>query len=127
MGVAEPWDRGHGYVQMAFSDESVAMLQLDPATYGGGRNVSILYSQGPIQARQYPGRFTTDAVFRTEVNSGPHPQWTRGEMAGTPSLLHTTYGAGAGRVLISAPHPEETVPRLDDIVKAYVLWAGRAI
>ena len=46
-------------------------------------------------------------------------------MVDTPSLLHTTYGAG--RVLISSPHPEETIPRLDDLVEAYVLWAGKAI
>lgn len=124
MGVAEPWDRGHGVVEMTFSDAAVAMLQLDAEKYGGGRNVSILYWQGPIQSRLYAGDFTVDALFRSEIAAN-HPQWTRGEMVGTPSLLHTAYGKG--RVLVSSPHPEETVPRLDDIVAAYVLWAGGAI
>ena len=125
MGVAEPWDRGHGYVVMAYSDAAVAMLHLDASTYGGGRNVSILYWQGPIQSREYPSTgYTVDATFKTEIALN-HPQWTRGEMVETPSLLHTTYGKG--RVLVSAPHPEETVPRLDDIIEAYVLWASGAI
>jgi glutamine amidotransferase-like uncharacterized protein len=124
MGVAEPWDRGHGYVGMAYSDAAVAMLQLDAVKYGGGRNVSILYWQGPIQSRLYAGAYTVDALFRSEIAAN-HPQWTRGEMAGTPSLLHAAYGKG--RVLVSSPHPEETVPRLDDVVAAYVLWAGGAI
>ena len=36
-------------------------------------------------------------------------------------------GPKSGRVLLSTPHPEETVPRLDDMVTAYLLWAARAI
>ena len=125
MGVAEPWDRGHGVVQMAFTAGAVAMLQLDAQRYGGGRNVSILYYQGPIQSREYTrASFAVDALFRSEIAAN-HPQWTRGQMVGTPSLIHASFGKG--RVLISAPHPEETVPRLDDIVAAYVLWAGGAI
>jgi hypothetical protein len=47
MGVAEPWDRGHGIVTVEFSAEGLKTLGLDPVKYGG--NTSILYYQGPIQ------------------------------------------------------------------------------
>jgi len=43
-------------------------------------------------------------------------------MAGTPAVMLATYGKG--RVLVSPPHPEETQPRLDDVVLAYLRWAG---
>lgn len=52
------------------------------------------------------------------------------QMINTPSLVMTEYplkGPKSGRVLLSTPHPEETVPRLDDVVTAYLLWAARAI
>jgi glutamine amidotransferase-like uncharacterized protein len=125
-GSAEPWDRGHGYVTMVYSDAAVAMLQLDPAKYGGGRNTSILYWQGPIADRGYKGSYSSGATFTSEIHSG-YPQFTTGQMVGTTALAWSTYGSGKGRVLISPPHPEETQPRLDDVVKAYVLWAGGAI
>ncbi len=53
MGAAEPWDRGHGTVNMTFSAEAVATLRLDPARYGPAINTSVLYFQGPVQDRQY--------------------------------------------------------------------------
>ena len=64
------------------------------------------------------------ATFTTEIHSG-HTQYTTGQMVGAPALMMTTYGQG--RVLISPPHPEETAPRMDDLVKAYTLWAARAL
>jgi hypothetical protein len=124
MGVAEPWDRGHGYVTLAYTAAAVAALRLDASRYGGGRNVSVLYYQGPVQSRGYAGRFSSNATYTSEIAS-LHPQWTTGQMVGTPALV--TAGFGAGRVLLSSPHPEETVPRLDDVVEAYVLWAAGAI
>jgi hypothetical protein len=67
------------------------------------------------------------ATFTSELHSG-HPQFTTGQMLGAPGLVWATYGGAAGgRVLVSPPHPEETVPRLDDVIEAYVLWAARAI
>ena len=124
MGVAEPWDRGHGMVTLFFTDAAIAALQLDASKYGNRQNVSVLYWQGPIQSRLYQGRFDTFATYTSEIDY-LHPQWTTGEMVNTPALLTTSYGSG--RVLISSPHPEETIPRLDDIVEAYVLWAAKAI
>ena len=123
MGVAEPWDRGHGYVDMLFNSDAIAALQLDKGTYAG-KNVSLLYFQGPIHDRSYKGAFTTGATFLSEIHT-LHTPYTEGQMINTPSLVFTEYGKG--RVLLSTPHPEETVPRLDDIVKAYLLWAARAI
>lgn len=49
----------------------------------------------------------------------------RGQMVGAPALLLATHRSG--RVLLSPPHPEETVPRLDDVVEAYVLYASGAL
>ena len=126
IGVAEPWARGHGPVLVAYDDAAVAMLRLDPAKYGGGANISMLYWQGPILDRQYKQGVQALATFHTEISSGS-TQYTKGQMVGTPALFHTTYGAGKGRVLISPPHPEETQPRLDDIVESYILWASSAI
>lgn len=68
--------------------------------------------------------FTTLASFTSEIHTN-HPQWTTGQQLGTPAILTAEYSAG--RVLISSPHPEETVPRLLDWIRGYVLWAGRAI
>jgi putative intracellular protease/amidase len=122
----EPWDRGHGMVTMVYEDAAVAMLKLDPKVYGGGRNTSILYYQGPIADRNYPQGFTSGATFTSEIHLN-HATFTTGQMVGTTGLAFSTYGAGKGRVLISPPHPEETVPRLNDVIAAYVLWAGKAI
>ena len=112
---------------MVYDDAAVAMLKLDPAVFGGGRNTSILYWQGPIADRSYPTTgFSSGATFTSEINSG-HPQFTTGQMVGTTALAFTTFGPNGGRVLISPPHPEETIPRLNDVIAAYVLWSGRAI
>lgn len=49
MGVAEPWDRGHGIVTVQFNAAGLKTLGLDPAQWSG--NTSILYYQGPVQVR----------------------------------------------------------------------------
>jgi hypothetical protein len=123
LGVAEPWDRGHGVVTMRFNDAGAAALQL-PAAYTGV-DIDVLYWQGPIASRLYPSTgFAAWANFTSEIAIN-HPQWTTGEMLGAPALMTTTYGQG--RVLVSPPHPEQTAPRLDVLIKAYVLWAAGAI
>jgi hypothetical protein len=121
-GVAEPWDRGHGEVDVQWTAEAVAMLRL-PAVYAQ-RPFSVHYYQGPILDRAYAGNYSAGALFMTEIHS-KHPELTTGQMVGTPAMFKTTYGAG--RVLISPPHPEETMPRLDDVLRAYTLWVGRSI
>lgn len=126
MGVAEPWDRGHGNVTMEFTAEGVQTLGLDPAKYGPGINTTILYWQGPIQSRLYsPVRpWSALAHYTTEIHS-LHPEWTTGEMTGTPSILTDSYGQG--RVLISSPHPEQSSPVLLDMIQGYVQWTSKAI
>lgn len=121
LGVAEPWDRGHGEVSVLFTASAVAELRL-PAEYAD-KGVAMLYWQGPIADRAYlvSGNYTAGAYFLTEIAS-KHPEQTKGQMAGTPAVMLTTYGKG--RVLVSPPHPEETQPRLDDVVLAYLRWAG---
>jgi hypothetical protein len=113
-------------VLVSYSSAAIEMLQLDASKYAG-RNISMLYYQGPIlDKKNYVQRVESLATFETEINSG-HTPYTTGQMVGAPALFHATFGAGKGRVLISPPHPEETVPRLDDIVEGYILWAGGAI
>ena len=121
--AAEPWNRGHGDVLVAYDDATVDALKLDPAVYRG-KNVTVLYYQGPIADRAHAGNFSRGATFATEIASNL-PQYTTGQMLGAPAVLFSTHGAG--RVLVSPPHPEETTPRRDDVVLAYTLWAGRAL
>lgn len=125
MGAAEPWNRGHGEVTITFTAEAVQMLQL-PTSYLD-KNISILYWQGPVQSRLHSwDGFTTLATFTSEIHSNL-PQWTTGQQINTPAIITTEYGAGKGRVLLSSPHPEATVPMLLDLIRGYVLYAGRAI
>jgi len=122
--ATEPWDRGHGYVTVMYTDAAISALHLDAATYSN-KNISILYYQGPIVDPRYKNSgFTVGSSFTTEIHS-LHPAQTTGQMLGAPALMMSTFGQG--RVLLSPPHPEETVPRMDDIIEAYTLWAGKVI
>ena len=80
LAAAEPWDRGHGYVTMMFNDAAVAQFQLDPAVYSA-KNISLLYFQGPIAAKNYAENYTVHARFTTEIHSG-HTNYTTGQMIG---------------------------------------------
>lgn len=113
-------------MNISMSAAGVSMLGLDPTVYGPDHNTTILYWQGPIQSKIYPfnPRNTVLATYKSEINY-EHSQWTTGEMVGTPALLTTTHGAG--RVLISSPHPEETVPMNMDLILGYVQWTAGAI
>lgn len=72
-----PWDRGHGPVNVSFSDEAIATLHLDPAVYSG-KNASIIYWQGPIQDKSYPWTgFSTLATYTSEIHD-LHPNVTTG-------------------------------------------------
>lgn len=84
------------------------------------------YYQGPILDPSYPVPPTVAslATYRSEIHYD-FPNVTTGVMVNTPALLTTTFGAG--RVLASSPHPEETVPMLLDVIRGYVLWVGKAI
>ena len=68
--------------------------------------------------------FEVLATYRSEIHSG-WPAWTTGQMVGTPAIVTSSHGAG--RVLLSSPHPEMTAPLLYDLIVAYVRWAARVI
>jgi glutamine amidotransferase-like uncharacterized protein len=109
-------------VTIVFTDDAIDTLQL-PEKYRGV-NVTIYYAQGPVLDPKYPGTFTTLATYTSEIHS-VHTNLTRGQQTGTPAIIMGTYGAG--RVLLSSPHPEATSPMLLDIIKGYVLWATKRI
>ena len=48
--TVEPWARGHGPVSVEFTLKGVSSLQLSHSEYGGDKNVTIEYWQGPIIA-----------------------------------------------------------------------------
>ena len=122
--ATEPWDRGHGYVSVMYTDAAIAVLHLDATVYSN-KNISILYYQGPIVDKSYNNNgFTVGSSFTTEIHS-LHPAETTGQMLGAPALMMSTFGQG--RVLLSPPHPEETIPRMDDVIEAYTLWVGKVI
>jgi len=121
---AEPWNRGHGPVNVTFTDEAVAMLHLPVEHFGGGVNISIIYWQGPIHDRNYHSSgFTTLATFRSEI-ALIHPDLTTGQMVGTPAMITSTYGQG--RVLLSTPHPE-IAPPIMDLLKGMIYWVSKVI
>ncbi len=106
-----------------FNAAGIAALKLDPTKYAK-KNVTFRYAQGPVQAREYKGTYDTLALFTTEIHS-KHTALTTGQQVGTPAILTTTYGAG--RVLVSSPHPEETSPMLLDVIQAYIYWVTKNI
>ena len=62
----EPFDRGHGNVSVEFSPAGLRDLKLDTARFGGGKNVTILYWQGPIvKPMDLPTNVSQLGTFRT--------------------------------------------------------------
>ena len=126
LASANPWDRGHGLVNITFTREAVDMLRLP---YAPGENVTIMYWQGPILDRSWHGavpgvNFDVLAEYESEIHTD-WPSYTTGVMVHTPAVTTVTYGRG--RVLLSSPHPEETTPIILPIIRGYVQWTGRAI
>ena len=64
------------------------------------------------------------ATYKSEIHID-WPSYTTGVMINTPAIVTSTYGQG--RVLLSSPHPEESVPIITELIGAYVNWAGKAI
>jgi len=121
----EPWDRGHGTVQVEFTPAGAQQLGLVASTYAG-KNVTIMYWQGPIvKADAFPSNVTKLSYFRTEIHSG-HPNETTGEMVNTPAMtsLDDYGGQGLGRVFLNSPHPE-LEPTHPDIYVGELLWVTR--
>lgn len=117
----EPWDRGHGVVQVEFTAQGRAELLLETRAFAG--NVSIMYWQGPIvKDTDLPTNVTRLGYFRTEIHTG-HPGSTTGEMVNTPAITSLD-GFGKGRVVLNSPHPELT-PHLPAIYAGELHWIAR--
>eukprot|EP00729_Bicosta_minor_P002778 gene2778-29660_t len=122
----EPWDRGHGVVQVEFTKEGAETLGLQAATYAD-KNVSIMYWQGPIvKAAAFPPNVTQLSYYRTEIHS-LHPNQTTGEMVNTPAMtsLDDYGGKGKGRVFLNSPHPE-LEPLRPEIYVGELRWVTRS-
>lgn len=117
----EPWDRGHGVVQIEFTAQGRSELLLEASTFGG--NVSIMYWQGPIvKDKDLPTNVTRLGYFRTEIHTG-HPGSTTGEMVNTPAITSID-DFGKGRVVLNSPHPE-LAPHLPAIYAGELHWIAR--
>lgn len=77
MATLNPWDRGHGPVEVEFSDDAIAQLHLDPSVYSG-KNATIIYWQGPIMDKTYPSTgFDVLAKYNSEIHD-LNPSFTTG-------------------------------------------------
>lgn len=118
----EPWDRGHGEVEVGFTAAGVTDFQLAPAKYSG-RNVTLTYWQGPIvKNASLPIEVVRFAWYRTEIHS-LHTNETKGEMVNTPAITGLTSYAGGGKVVLTSPHPELS-PTDPAIYKGELLWSA---
>eukprot|EP00756_Hemistasia_phaeocysticola_P047134 Hpha_TRINITY_DN21064_c0_g1::TRINITY_DN21064_c0_g1_i1::g.103375::m.103375 len=112
----EPWNRGHGAVQVEFSATGRQTLGLGEKYEG---NVTIIYWQGPIvKPEDFPEYVQVFATYRTEIHS-LHTNETTGEMINTPAV--TSRDGAGGRVVLNSPHPE--IP-LEDGTRRPEIYAG---
>ena len=129
----EPFDRGHGNVSVEFLPEGLRQLKLDTVRFGGGKNVTILYWQGPIvKPIDLPANVSQLGTFRTEIHT-QHTNETTGAMVNTPAFTSIDgYGAsvaagqesGGGRVVLNSPHPELD-PNIPEIYAGELQWVVR--
>ena len=102
----EPFDRGHGEVQVEFQSLGLSELHLNYT-----KNVTIVYWQGPIvKTKDFPEDVQILAIFRTEIHSR-HTNQTTGQMINTPAITALDSEPTAGRIVLNSPHPE--IPRSD--------------
>lgn len=97
----EHWARGVGDVQVELTSRGA--LHLDTK----GRELSLHYANGPIYApsrdKDLPS-YRVLAWFRSEVRKAGVPG---GVMADTPAIVLGRFGAG--KVVCSSPHPEQSL------------------
>jgi glutamine amidotransferase-like uncharacterized protein len=108
------WNRGHGTVQIAFTDRGKEILGSKT------KKTEIIYWQGPLLA---PGKskdlpaFQTLATYETEIAENGAPKEV---MKGQVAIAAGAYGKG--RVICFSPHPEKT-DVTHDLLKMAVNWA----
>lgn len=104
------WARGRGTVGLRWTSAAKPVL-------GNSEVDEVLYANGPIYAAagdpELPD-FDVLATYRDEINTNGAPA---GVMRGTPAIVLARFGAG--RVVCSSPHPEQT-KSLEDTVRRIV-------
>jgi glutamine amidotransferase-like uncharacterized protein len=113
--VSQRWRRGRGVVEIDLTSEARELTGLS------GEKQDIYYVNGPIiqpDDRADIPEYETIAVFRTELAENDTPE---GIMINSPALARARYGAG--RVLFSSAHPEQT-EGMEMFVERAVRWAA---
>ncbi|MEC8253024.1 MAG: BPL-N domain-containing protein [Planctomycetota bacterium] len=109
------WARGRGTVQLAWSKGARAVV-------GAPTTDAVRYANGPIYARSGDDEledFVVLATYRSEVNTNGAPE---GVMLDAPAIVRGVFGAG--RVVCSSPHPEQT-EGLEEVVRRLVHAAAQ--
>lgn len=110
------WARGRGTVGLRWTPAAKPVL-------GNPKVDKVLYANGPIYAAAGDAElpdFDVLATYRDEINTNGAPV---GVMRGTPAIVFARFGAG--RVVCSSPHPEQT-KSLEDTVRRLVRAAVAA-
>jgi glutamine amidotransferase-like uncharacterized protein len=113
----EHWARGSGAVRLELSSLGEALCAPIAKLF------DVHYENGPVFERGHDDalpNFRVLAWYRGEVAKDGVPG---GVMADTPALVLARFGAG--RVVCSSPHPEQT-PGLEPLVVALVRLAAGA-
>lgn len=114
----EPYNRGHGLVNVSFTKQGIDALGLSNS-YSPGQNVTIMYWQGPIvKDIDFPENILRWGIFESEIHN-LYPNKTTGEMIHTPGITATKYGKG--RVVLNSPHPELD-PQVPNIYEGELRW-----
>jgi len=109
------WARGRGTVQLAWAEGARGVVGAPPTA-------TVRYANGPIYARsgdEALDDFVVLATYRSEINTNGAPA---GVMLDTPAIVRGAFGAG--RVVCSSPHPEQT-EGLEDVVRRLVRAAAQ--
>lgn len=103
------WERGHGDLKIETTDAGQSLLGLPHESV-------VIYHNGPVLTPAHNAAipdFEPLVFFRTEVSKVPEQA---GLQIDTPAIVRGTFGAG--RVLVSSPHPEQTAGMERWIVRA---------
>ncbi|HYR57547.1 MAG TPA: hypothetical protein VEO95_02910, partial [Chthoniobacteraceae bacterium] len=103
------WERGHADLKIEATDAGQSLLGLP-------REAVVLYHNGPVLTPAHNPAipdFEPLVFFRSEISKNDAQA---GLQINTPAIARGTFGAG--RVLVSSPHPEQTPGMEGWIVRA---------
>ena len=109
------WQRGRGDVKLEFTDKGREVLGFPTG------QMDVHYANGPILIEAGDAslaKFEPLAFFRTELAEHDSP---KGVMVNSAAMVCGTYGKG--RVLVSSPHPEQTVG-MEGFIEHAVRWVA---